>query len=323
MTDVPREEKETRSRRNTVLVIDDSKDIHLLLEARLQREGVELHCALDPREGLGMARSLEPDLILLDVVMPRLSGFDLCRMLKDDPRTSPIPVIFLSASSEPVDRALGLDLGAMDFVAKPFDPVELRARVRSALRVKRYQDLLRERACIDALTGLWNREQFSGRMGENLGLLKRHGRTFAVVLMDIDHFKSINDTYGHLFGDRVLEGVGELLRDLVRTEDVPCRYGGEEIAIILGDTGEEGAAALAERTRAGLESMEFHFRMEVPTVTASFGVADTSVAADPGSVDEKGLVAAADEALYAAKAAGRNRVMRASRVGRRGPAEHA
>jgi len=291
--------------RQSILVIDDSEDIHLLLRARLKDEDVEILSASDGPSGIEAARRLRPDLILLDVDMPGLGGFEVCRELKNDPVTTPIPIIFLTGVSDQGDRVKGLELGAVDYVTKPFDFPELRARVRAALRTVRYQKLLEQRAQIDGLTGLWNRVYFDQRLHEILAGCRRYGGRVSLVMADIDHFKRVNDTFGHPFGDRVLERVAEVLRSGVRPSDMPCRYGGEEFAIILPETDAAGGAELAERLRVRIAEPGWHKQEPSFVVTASFGVA-SSPGGDDASTAADQLVLEADAALYRAKRAGRN-----------------
>jgi len=286
-----------------VLVIDDDEAIHALIKVRLAGESVQLHSAYDGESGLELAASALPDLILLDVDMPQPDGFEVCRRLKHDPLTMNIQVIFLSGASSTEEKIRGLNLGAVDYVTKPFDPAELRARVRVSLRTKYLLDLLAKRAMIDGLTGLWNRAYFDQRLLAELGLSSRCGRPLACTLLDVDHFKRVNDTYGHSRGDEVLRGVGQVLLEESRAEDIVCRYGGEEFVILTPDATAQGAAAHAERVRTLLASRAFGREQDAARVTASFGCADTvmwGLAA---------LVEAADKALYEAKGAGRNRVV--------------
>ena len=217
----------------TVLAIDDSPDIHQLLDVRLRPEGILLHHALSADEGLEKALHVKPDLILLDVDLPVLSGFEVCQRLKNDPATASIPIIFLTGASEVRTKVHGFDLGAVDYVVKPFDPAELRARVRAALRTKRFLDLLATRSHVDGLTGVWNRTYFNQRFGEEMSAATRYGRAVALVMLDLDHFKGHNDSFGHPFGDQVLQAVGDVLHTCLRTTDAPCRFGGEEFALIL------------------------------------------------------------------------------------------
>jgi two-component system cell cycle response regulator len=308
-----------------VLAIDDAPEVHALLGARLKPEGVRLVSALGWREGLDLAISESPDLILLDVEMPGQNGLDLCRALKADPRTSAIPIIFLTGSTDVNTKVHGFDLGAIDYVTKPFHPAELRARVRSALRTKRYQDLLTARAQVDALTSLHNRGYFDAFIESSMASSMTTGHPLSLVMMDIDHFKRLNDRYGHPFGDLVLQRVGEHVGSLVRAGDAVCRYGGEEVAFIFPGLTSSIAATVAERIRQSLASFELTPRGERVTVTASFGVAEAREVAGFGhGMTAAALVAAADGALYEAKHQGRDRVCvaHAKTLGRSLPPMH-
>jgi diguanylate cyclase (GGDEF)-like protein len=291
----------------SVLAIDDSKEIHELLEVRLAPEGLLLHRALDANEGLAKARELRPDLILLDLYLPGTDGFDLCRMLKEDPTTAAIPVIFLTAATDVVAKVQGFELGAVDYVQKPFVPEELRARVRAALRSKQDRDVLSARAQVDGLTGVWNRSFFDVRFEEAIAAARRYGRAVSLVMLDVDHFKQTNDSFGHPFGDQVLQAVGDLLQTTLRATDVPCRFGGEEFALILPETEEQPAMQTAERIRMRVAELRFQPKDVPVRITASFGVA-CSTAFGPDRLSAKAMVEAADAALYRAKHDGRNRV---------------
>lgn len=302
----------------SVLVIDDSHDVHRLLDARLRPEGLIVHHAFDAEDGLAKARHLQPDLILLDITMPDTTGFQVCQQLKADPGTADLPVIFLSAAEAAYAKVQGLDLGAVDFVTKPFEVAELKARVRAALRTKRCHDLLASRAQIDALTGLWNRAYFNQRLSDELAAARRYRRSVSLVMMDLDHFKQMNDLYGHPFGDRVLQSVGEVLTATLRSTDAPCRYGGEEFGLILAETDAKGAEFTVRRVQDQLAAIDLNLVDRVP-VTASFGLAaHEHLAGEQLTVDA--LVAAADDALYAAKRAGRNRLVVAEAPRRPRPA---
>ncbi len=292
----------------TVLVIDDAQDIHDIVGARLRSETVDLFHAHDAEEGERLVRERHPDLVLLDLQMPGTDGMALCRILKEDPELMHIPVIFLTGTLDVATKVQAFDLGAVDYVTKPFDAVELKARVRAALRTKRYQDLLTSKAQIDALTGLWNRGYFNDQLGIELSLWERKRVAVALVMVDIDRFKSVNDTHGHPFGDTVIHKVAVVLDDLSRDSDVVCRYGGEEFTVILRDTGAEGAAVMAERMRAAVEALEFRADRQAVPVTASVGVAASDLWPDGAALTADALLQAADDALYRAKRAGRNRV---------------
>ncbi len=295
----------------SVLAIDDTQDIHDLLRLRLRAEGIELHHAHSAAEGIAHAKALVPDLVLLDIDMPKMNGFDVCRALKADPVTSAIPVIFLSAASDVDDKVAGFDLGAVDFVTKPFNTAELRARVRAALRTKRYQDLLAQRAQIDGLTGLWNRGYFNQRLQDEVAAARRYGREVTLVLVDLDHFKKLNDGHGHPFGDRVLMATGEVLASSVRATDAACRYGGEEFGLILTETPGSGARTCCERIREQIEALNLLSRGKPVPVTTSVGFATTG-AIPKEQLTVQTLLDAADAALYAAKQGGRNRVCEAA-----------
>ena len=290
-----------------VLAIDDSPEVLALLAVRLRPEGLRLVTAGSYEEGLALASQLLPDLILLDVDMPEHSGLDLCRRLKADPATVHIPVIFLTASNDVNTKVHGFDLGAVDYVTKPFHPAELRARVRAALRMKRAQDMLTQKAQVDALTGLRNRAYLDERLAAEVTQSMRAGRPLSLVMMDLDHFKSLNDNFGHPFGDLVLQRIGDFLARSIRPCDVACRYGGEELAIILTDTTAAGAHAVAERVREQVRQMDLSPRGKPIVVTASFGIAEAlEVAGGSRDLRPAALLGAADNALYAAKREGRD-----------------
>ena len=289
-----------------VLIVDDSAQALAIAKARLAKDDLEIICAQSGQEGLEAASREKPDLILLDVDMPGLSGFDVCRKLKADPQLGTIPVIFLTAADKPEDKVEGLDLGAMDYVTKPFDAFELRARVRAALRTKHFQDLLIEHAHIDPLTELPNRRVLMERLDLEWDRIERHGGPLSFIMADIDGFKQVNDTYGHNTGDSLLREVGDAITSQCRKTDLPGRFGGDEFAIIVPYETIEGAFVLAERCRQEIEKIRLDVGGAVAGATASLGVAD---AANPGSIGE--LILRADEALYNAKKVGRNTVSRA------------
>ncbi|MEY4579381.1 MAG: Response regulator PleD [Pseudomonadota bacterium] len=295
----------------TILIIDDSPDIHALLRVRLRDEGAELIPTADPLQALPLALAHQPDLVLLDVDMPGRSGFEVCKELKAHPETAPIPIIFLSGKLDQATKVAGLDLGAIDYVTKPFDPVELRARVRSGLRIKSLQDQLVALARVDALTGLWNRAYLDSRLAQEIAQARRSGRPLSLVMCDVDHFKRVNDTHGHTTGDAVLRSIGARLLASLRTSDVACRFGGEEFAVILPGIDAAGAAAAAERIRAVIAATPIDTGTLSLTVTASLGYADSDSFASDVDLMPAQLIEHADAALYAAKRAGRNRVCRA------------
>lgn len=290
---------------NRVLVIDDSEFIHQLVRARLREEGLQVEHQLTGEAGLAHALEARPDLILLDVELPDIDGFEVCRRLKERAETRAIPVIFLTGHVDTEAKVRGLDLGAVDYVTKPFDEVELRARVRAALRTKRLQELLQQQSFLDGLTGLWNRGYLDHRLETEFNIVRRYERRLSLLLGDIDYFKRVNDGYGHLFGDFVIQRVAEALSAHARRSDIACRYGGEEFALLLPSAGVDDSSVVAERLRGAVEHTQFEVRGEPVQVTISFGVASTD-RLDPMTCET--LIARADQALYSAKEAGRNRV---------------
>lgn len=286
-------------------MIDDAPAIHRLLAFKLKHEGIEILAAFDGAEGLGLAISTRPSLVLLDLAMPGMDGYAVLRALKDDPRTMDIPVIIVSGSTRPEDKVKAFELGAMDFVTKPFDIHELRARINSAIKLHNLRQMLEKRAQIDGLTGLWNRVYFNDRLTSELDSAARNKSAVSLIMCDLDHFKKINDTFGHPAGDAVLIGYSKLLTTEMRSYDVACRYGGEEFAVILPDASREQALRICERLRTLIEAKRWPNYPEI-RITSSFGVTTRPAA---GLEGPPGWIEAADRALYAAKTSGRNRVV--------------
>jgi two-component system, cell cycle response regulator len=295
---------DARPRVPRVLAVDDSELMHRLLRSRLQLEQVEIHCALTGEDGLRMAEELQPEVILLDIDLDGIDGFEVLQRLKENPRTRDIAVIFISASCETMDRVRCLDLGAIDFIPKPFEMAELKARVRSAIRIQQLLRMLAQRAQLDGLTALWNRAYFDQRLAAEFAEARRHARPLSLILCDIDHFKGVNDRFGHPFGDEVLALFATILSG-GRASDVPCRYGGEEFGVILPATSLIEAVDVAERFRRAFEEHQWRRHPEL-VLTASFGVSDITMLEASGQPSD--MLAKADAALYAAKRAGRNRV---------------
>jgi diguanylate cyclase (GGDEF)-like protein len=285
----------------TVLLIDDSEAVHHLVRGELAADGVDMLGAFDGMAGLRVAKERHPDLILLDVGMPGMDGFEACELLAVQPETATTPVVFLSGAGEAADRVRGLNCGATDYIAKPFVGDELRARVRVSLRYKALVEMEARRAMRDGLTGLWNRKYLDERLAADSATAARHRVPLSCVMFDLDHFKTLNDAHGHAAGDAALRAVAAVLHHGCRREDVACRYGGEEFAVLCPGVPAAGAAGLAERLRAAVAAAAFDGPDGPLRVTGSFGVACGPLGAD--------LLQAADEALYRAKDGGRNRVV--------------
>lgn len=290
-----------------VLLIDDSQFVHRLLDARLRSESILLKSADDGKQGLAIAQETMPSLILLDLDMPVMDGFETLRELKEDPKTRDIPVIVLSGMNSSQDKVAAFDLGAIDFITKPFELTELRARVRSSLRMSELLRMLAQKAQIDGLTGLFNRPYFDEKLHSEFNRTIRHGQALSIAMIDIDYFKSINDTYGHPAGDAVISGVANLIARETRSIDIACRYGGEEFSIIMPETDPVQAMRVCERIRAGCERMSWT-RHPARNITVSIGIAGTQ-AQESVSITPEGWVEIADKNLYHAKQTGRNLVI--------------
>lgn len=289
-----------------VLLIDDSADVHRLVRTRLRYEAIELVTAFSGVEGIAIAREKQPWTILLDLDMPEMDGFSVLRELKAASDTTSIAVIVLSGISESQDKVTAFDLGAIDYVTKPFDFAELRARLRSSLRMQRLMKMLAERAEVDGLTGLGNRPQFDRRLRQELSENARYGHPLSLALMDLDHFKSINDTYGHPAGDEVLQEFAKIVLGSIRSTDIACRYGGEEFALIMPNTGPDDARAVCDRIRASVAAVKWARHPERP-ITVSMGL---SGLAGPGpGLTAEAFIEGSDRALYTAKRSGRNQVV--------------
>jgi diguanylate cyclase (GGDEF)-like protein len=289
-----------------VLLVDDSVDVHRLLQARLRHEQVTMVGTTKACEAVDLAKTSKPATILLDLDMPEIDGFEVLRALKDNPATNNIPVIVLSGLQSSEDKVTAFDLGATDYVTKPFDLAELRARLRAALRMDHLLRLLADRADVDGLTGLGNRAAFDKRWAEKVAEATRYNQPLSLAMLDVDFFKRINDTYGHPAGDQVLVGVSQLLQRESRTPDVACRYGGEEFALIMPNTGETDAKVVCERIRVALTQIVWPRHPENP-ITMSIGLVGTD--GQIGGVTPAQWLEASDRNLYTAKRTGRNKVV--------------
>ena len=254
----------------------------------------------------------KPDLILLDIMMPDMDGYEVCKRLKEDSKTREIPVIFISAMSEVKDIVKGFKLGGVDYIVKPFREEEVLARVRSQLSIKKLFlekneliEKLDSLSRIDPLTGISNRRDMMEKLENEQSRFERYGKSFSVIMCDIDHFKKVNDQYGHDFGDYVLKEVAMLLKEQIRELDKLSRWGGEEFFIVLPETNLVGAVNVAEKMRESIESYSFEFGGETLKVSMSFGV---SCHANAG-VKLDDLLKEADQFLYRAKNQGRNTVV--------------
>ncbi|WP_373991960.1 diguanylate cyclase domain-containing protein [Duganella sp. BuS-21] len=295
------------ARNGRILVVDDAMENIQILHHAL-REEHEVLFALDGEQALQIALDQQPDLILLDAVMPGMDGYAVVAAMRGSPRLQDIPVIFVTALSQPEDETRALEGGAVDFISKPFNVAVVRARVRSQLTIKRQADAMRELSLTDGLTGVANRRNFNDTVDAEWRRCARAGLPLSVIMIDIDHFKLYNDHYGHQAGDACLQQISAAMkRCATRPQDLLARYGGEEFILLLPQEGAEGTEVVARRI------MEEVLKLAVPhansptapRVTLSMGLATTLPPSD--STDPSTLIRTADANLYRAKQTGRNR----------------
>jgi diguanylate cyclase (GGDEF)-like protein len=293
----------------SVLIVDDvPTNIQVLAEALRQEYRVKV--ATNGTDALTIARQTQPDLILLDVMMPGMDGFEVCRLLKADSVTNGIPVIFVTAKDELADEEHGLNLGAADYITKPFHLPIVRARVRNHMRLKQKADLLERMAHVDSLTGIANRRRFDEALDVEHRRCQRTEQPISLLLIDIDFFKHYNDHFGHGMGDRCLAQVAEALtQNAGRAADLVTRYGGEEFAVILPQTDGEGAMLTAERLREGVLELAIPHAPSSGQSLVTISIGISTVIPTIESPTSK-LIEDADKKLYAAKAAGRNQSCR-------------
>jgi diguanylate cyclase (GGDEF)-like protein len=302
--------------RGRILVVDDSPAQAEHLQAVLTADGHEVTVVGDGAAAIRAVRSSPPDLVLLDMVLPGMDGVQVLRILKARPEHEFIPVILVSARGDLDQRVKGLRIGADDFLGKPYADTEVQARALAMLRIKRLQDELRDAkeqlellSVTDGLTGLYNKRFLQQRLPEEFARVLRYDDPLALLMFDLDHFKKVNDTYGHPFGDVVLTGTGALLDDTTREVDLCCRYGGEEFAILLPKTDAAGARALAERLLRRMREQVHRFKGTPELGAADVRVtASAGIAAFPDVRSVEALVECADAALHASKHGGRDRV---------------
>jgi two-component system, cell cycle response regulator len=291
-----------------ILVAEDSLVVRTIVCDQLEEEGYEVIEAVDGQSALDQCALSRPDAILLDIEMPGIDGNEVLARLKANFELSDIPVVFLTGRTSTADMVAGLRAGAHDYLKKPFEPAELIARIGGAVRIKRLQDELQIRndqldklSRIDALTGVYNRRHVDEQLEKESNIARRHNQSMAVLMLDIDHFKDVNDRQGHPAGDRTLKEFARRLGVVARDGDVIGRWGGEEFIIIGPRTDVEGAMRLADRVREAIAQLPFDLGDRSIEITVSAGCA-------AGIETASALVDRADKALYRSKAEGRNRV---------------
>lgn len=301
-----------------ILLVEDSKGQAQSTKAFLEKNGYSVVWVEDGLTAFKIAKTEKIDLILLDRVLPDIEGNEVCRWLKLNQDTRGIPIIMLTVKDTTTDKVTGLEAGADDYLPKPYDEVELNARIYACLRTKALQDELRQKnrqleemltrvetlAITDPLTGLFNRRRFESILTLEFKKASRYQTPLSCMMIDIDHFKSINDAYGHRAGDIILKEIANIIQRNIRDVDTASRWGGEEFAVLIPNTTKENSIQPANRI---LKAVSKHSFPDIAgrNVTVSIGIADLM---DPAITDEERLVHAADLAMYEAKRKGRNRV---------------
>lgn len=301
-----------------ILLVEDSKGQAEATKSFLEKKGYEVTWAEDGLTAFKIAKSQKVDIILLDRVLPDIDGNEICRWLKLNQDTKGIPIIMLTIKDSVSDKVNGLEAGADDYLPKPFDEVELNARIYSCLRTKALQDELRQKnkqleemltrvetlAITDPLTGLFNRRRFESILSLEFKKAARYQAPLSCMIIDIDHFKEVNDAYGHRTGDMILKEIARIIHKNIREVDTAARWGGEEFAVLIPNTTKENAVQPAKRI---LNTVSKHSFPDIGGrhVTVSIGIADIM---DPAITNEEKLVHAADLAMYAAKKKGRNKI---------------
>lgn len=294
--------------KQVILLVDDvPKNLQILGNA-LKSDDLTVAFATNGKKALEYVQKKQPDLILLDIMMPDMDGYEVCKRIKADTQTMHIPIIFITAMSDADDEYRGFELGGADYITKPFNPRLVRARVESQLRLKRKTDLLEKLSSIDGLTEIPNRRQFDETLSNEWARARRAQSNISLILIDIDFFKQYNDHYGHAAGDKCLQKVAKTLKhSLKRPADFVARYGGEEFVVILSEIDHQSALMMANKLNESIFQLELpHEASQVSEyLTISLGIATTIPQDDQR---HESLLETADKYLYEAKSSGRNQV---------------
>ena len=294
-------------KKQKIMIVDDTPS-NISVLGEVLKDEYEIFISTNGQSALEKVAANPPDLILLDITMPGMDGYEVCRRLKQNQDTRKIPVIFISGKNAEEDEIKGFSVGAVDYITKPFRIPIVKARIKTHMELKRKTDLLESISSRDGLTGIFNRRKFDTVLAAEWNRALRSGQPIAVMLLDIDFFKLYNDNYGHLSGDECLKAVAQTLSAaLQRATDFAARYGGEEFVIVLSDTEPEKALLVAEKIRQAIADLriEHLYSTAAPHITVSLGVAST---VPIRNMDYNILLEIADNALYEAKQSGRNTV---------------
>lgn len=285
---------------SSILVVDDEPEISELIDCILSAESYNIKTVQGGHQALDLSDLKKYDLFILDINMPGMNGYELCSALKDSYETKDTPVIFLTGNVLPEDKVKGFECGAIDYITKPFNGSELIARVRNHLEVKHNRDYLKEMALTDGLTKLYNHAYIHERLNEEISNTRRHDLDLSLIMIDLDNFKQINDSFGHKLGDMVLQTVSQSIKDIIREEDVAGRYGGEEFIIILPNTNHSAAFKVAEKIRKSVKNIKWQY--DDMKITLSGGVYSL---VDEG-INE--FIEKTDILLYKAKSEGKDKI---------------
>lgn len=289
--------------KKSILIIDDSKLNLIIMNDILVSEGFKITCLDTSTDILSKVIKIKPDVILLDLVMPNVDGFDVCKILKNEPNTSFIPIIMVTADTNPVSIKKALNLGAFDYIKKPFESIEVIARVNSAIKIGEYENKLRRLALKDGLTCLYNKKAFMKLFKRELANQIRNEFNSAFLIIDIDNFKKINDTYGHQCGDSILRELAFLLVSSVRECDIVGRYGGEEFCILLTNISKKDSENVCERIIKTIENNKFNYSKQTINVTVSVGAIFNK---SDKTINTTNIIKIADDNLYTVKRTGKN-----------------
>ncbi len=287
-----------------ILIVEDNPTDSAFCRNIMKKNGYETEVCMDCESALEFLSKKQPDLILLDIIMPGINGFQFSEYMKENLKFKDIPVIFLSGMDDEESIIKGFNSGGVDFITKPFRTQELLARTRTHVELKKTKEKLIQMAATDELTGLANRRYFIERLTNEFDRDRRYESKYSLLIIDIDHFKNINDTYGHKTGDLVLQEAASVMKKSLRSSDIIGRIGGEEFAVLLPETEIKAALLISERVRKNVEEVKVLSNSHEIKITISLGVSQSAV--EDQNVDE--IFIRADTAMYNAKKEGRNRI---------------